>query len=138
MVTTRRASNPATPEEKPSAFIDVQFGYVKLRHMSGRKLGNAEDFPPVTVQSKTTRLDLPASAIQIRKNGIEFQCSTPFQIWSEMTVSLQTPLETKAFNCTGVVVACNGNRHAGYVVSMVFTNLSRQAQARLTSLAYSR
>jgi len=36
-----------------------------------------------------------------------------------------------------VVVACHGDRHSGFLVSMVFTGLSRQAQARLTSLAYS-
>jgi hypothetical protein len=35
------------------------------------------------------------------------------------------------------VVACNGNRHNGYTVSMVFTSLSKQAQARLDLLAYS-
>ena len=105
--------------------------------MSGRRLGNAEDFQPVTVQSKTTRLDLPAGAIQIRKNGIEFQSGVSFPIWSEMTVALQTPQEPKTLHCTGVVVACQGNRHAGYVVSMVFTKLSRQVQARLSSLAYS-
>jgi len=36
-----------------------------------------------------------------------------------------------------VVVACNGNRHGGYTVSMVFTSLSKQSQARLNLLAYS-
>jgi hypothetical protein len=37
-----------------------------------------------------------------------------------------------------VVVACHGNRHTGYVVSMVLMNLSRQAQQRLDTLAFSR
>ena len=37
----------------------------------------------------------------------------------------------------GVVVDCTGNRHSGYVVSVLFLNLARQAQERLTSLARS-
>ena len=39
--------------------------------------------------------------------------------------------------CSGVVIACSGNKHTGYHVSMVFTGLSKQAQARLNSMAYS-
>ena len=34
----------------------------------------------------------------------------------------------------GVVVACDGNRHTGYAVSMLFTSVSKQAQARLNSM----
>jgi len=34
-------------------------------------------------------------------------------------------------------VACSGSRHTGYNVSMVFINLTRQAQLRLHNLAYS-
>jgi hypothetical protein len=106
--------------------------------MSGSKLGNAADFQPIIVESRRIRLDLAASAIQIRKNGIEFRSATPFNVWAEMTVSLQTPLDPRRLNCTGVVVECHGNRHAGYRVSMVFTDLSPQTQARLSALAYSR
>jgi hypothetical protein len=92
-------------------------------------------FEPVSVQAQTTQLDLPASAVRIRKNGIEFRSANAIPVWTEMTVSMQTPLDPRRFNCTGVVVACNGNRHGGYVVSMLFTNLSKQAQARLNSMA---
>lgn len=105
--------------------------------MSGSKSGNARDFQPVIVESQTTRLDLANSAIQISKNGIEFASAIPFKVWAEMTVSLQTPLDPRRLNCTGVVVGCTGNRHTGYRVSMVFTNLTRQTQARLRALAYS-
>ena len=104
--------------------------------MSARK-AIGTDFHPVTVQSETTRLDLPASALTFRKNGIEFRTLHEIPVWTEMTVLLQTPGDTARFNCTGVVVACNGSRHAGYTISMVFTNLTRQAQLRLHNLAYS-
>ena len=103
--------------------------------MSARKVGIADLFQPVTVQAQATRLSLSARDIRIRKNGIEFRSSDTIPVWTEMTVELQTPLEPKTLHCTGVVVACTGNRHAGFLVSMLFTNLSRQAQARLNSLA---
>ena len=48
-----------------------------------------------------------------------------------MTVTLQSTRDSGRVNCTGVVVACQGNRHDGYTVSMVFTSLSKQSQARL-------
>ena len=105
--------------------------------MSARKADGTHLFHPITVQSSATRLDLSASALTFRKNGIEFRTGEAIPVWTEMTVSLQTPGDIKRFNCTGVIVACNGSRHTGYLVSMVFTNLSRQAQLRLHNLAYS-
>ena len=55
-----------------------------------------------------------------------------------MSVALKSPRDNKTIHCTGVVVACTGNRHAGYQVSMVLMNLSRQSQEQLSMLAYSR
>lgn len=52
-----------------------------------------------------------------------------------MTVALETLGDTKKVNFSGVIVACTGNRLTGYLVSMAFTSLTRQAQARLNSLA---
>jgi hypothetical protein len=105
--------------------------------MSARKANATDLFHPITVQAEAVRLDLAASALTFRKNGIEFRTLNEIPVWTEMTVSLQTPGDSTRFNCTGVVVACNGSRHSGYLVSMVFTNLSRQAQLRLHNLAYS-
>lgn len=81
-----------------------------------------------------TRLSLPASAVRIRKSGIEFRSDHPIPAWTEMILDLQRP-DAKKFHCTGVVVACDGNRHSGYSVSLLFTNLSRHSQAFLSSLA---
>jgi hypothetical protein len=36
-----------------------------------------------------------------------------------------------------VVISCTGSRHTGYHVSMVFTGLSKQAEARLSAMAFS-
>ena len=54
-----------------------------------------------------------------------------------MTVALQSPREESPIQCSGVVIACSGNKHVGYHVSMVFTDMSKQAQSRLNSMAHS-
>jgi hypothetical protein len=82
-------------------------------------------------------LDLPASAVRLRKNGIEFRSENVIPVWTEMTIAMETPQTSKKLSFTGVVVACNGNRHAGYMVSMLFTNVSKQVQAKLDSLVLS-
>ena len=103
--------------------------------MSARKIANHELFHPVTVEAQTTRLDLPARAVRIRKNGIEFRSESAIPVWTEMTVSMQTPADSRKVKFAGVVVACNGDRHAGFMVSLLFTSVSKQAQARLNSMA---
>lgn len=104
--------------------------------MSASKLNSTDIFTSANAQPLTTSLKLAASSVRIRKTGIEFATLRPIPTWTEMTVEIESPLETKRVRCTGVVVACNGNRHSGYMVAMVFTNLSRQARARLNSLAF--
>ena len=101
--------------------------------MSARKTTPTEflAFEPTAIQCLT----LPAEAVRVRKNGIEFRSREFFQPWTEMTLSLQRTGESKKVNCTGVIVACDGNAQQGYVVSMLFTNLSRQSQARLQGYA---
>jgi hypothetical protein len=105
--------------------------------MSARKFDASGAFAPVTVQSRQTLLSLSPEEVRIRKNGVEFLSESPIAAWTEMTVTLQSTRDSGKVHCNGVVVACSGNRHSGYTVSMVFTSLSKQAQARLNLLAYS-
>jgi hypothetical protein len=105
--------------------------------MSTSKLDTSGVFQSLNLHSQQTRLSLPANAIRFRKNGIEFNTLNPIPVWTEMTVDLHSAKEARKVHCTGVVVDCCGNRHAGYTVSMIFMNLSRQSQERLTKLAYS-
>jgi len=35
------------------------------------------------------------------------------------------------------VIACTGNKHTGFNVSLIFTSLSRHAEARLATMARS-
>jgi hypothetical protein len=106
--------------------------------MSARKIGSI-DSPKqqVTVEGRQARLELSTDALSVHKGGIEFRSPTPFNEWTEMTVVLQSPHDGDKLQCSGVVIACSGSRHAGYRVSMVFTHLSEQAQARLNSMAHS-
>jgi hypothetical protein len=103
--------------------------------MSARKIQNSGSIQDVTVEARQARLSLSPSSVIIHKNGIEFRSASPFSAWTEMTVSLQSPRDNGRVNCSGVVISCTGNKHAGYHVSMVFTSVSKQAQARLTSMA---
>ncbi len=105
--------------------------------MSARKIDSSNSLQPVTVQARQTRLSLSPGEVRIRKNGVEFRSLTPITPWTEMTVTLQSTRDAGRVHCTGVVVACSGDRHAGYTVSMLFTSLSKQSQARLNLLAYS-
>ena len=105
--------------------------------MSTSKLDTSGIFHSVTLQGDRTQLSVPPDAVRFRKNGIEFRAPTPIPVWTEMTVALQSPGETGKVTCTGIVVACDGNRHTGYAVSMLFLNLSRQSQERLNLLAFS-
>ncbi|HTD86320.1 MAG TPA: hypothetical protein VK850_07055 [Candidatus Binatia bacterium] len=103
--------------------------------MSARKI-DRDLFQPVTVRTQATQLNLPENSVHLRKNGIEFRSNSPVPQWTEMVITLQTPT-TPRLQCTGVVVACDGNRHVGYQVAMLFTSVSRQVQAHLDSLALS-
>ena len=102
--------------------------------MSARKIELTNKIS-ISTPATQTNLVVPTEAVRLRKNGIEFRSPTPLTPWKEMTLELHSPRNDRKMHCTGVVVACDGNRHAGYSVSMLFTNVPRQSQAILTSLA---
>jgi hypothetical protein len=106
--------------------------------MSARKIESSGSFHQnVTLEARQARLSLSSDSVIIHKNGIEFRSPTPFSPWTEMTLTLQSQRDGGKVHCAGVVISCTGNKHSGYHVSMVFTSLSRQAQARLSSMAES-
>jgi hypothetical protein len=105
--------------------------------MSARRIETPVTFQQnVTVEARQTRLALSPDSVVIHKSGIEFRSPAPFPLWTEMTLSLQSPRDNGTIRCSGVVISCTGSKHAGYHVSMVFTSLSKLAQARLSSLAF--
>lgn len=105
--------------------------------MSARKTSiNGFATENVTIQAREARLTLSEDSVVIHRGGIEFRSPTSFATWTEMTLALRTR-ENGVINCNGVVISCSGNKHTGYHVSMVFTSLSKQAQARLEQMAQS-
>jgi hypothetical protein len=106
--------------------------------MSAKQVSSLGSFEnPVNVASRQTALELSADKVSVHKNGIEFRSPTPFHEWAEMTVSLQSPQGGGRLSCHGVVIGCTGSKHSGYLVSMIFTSLTKQAQARLNTMARS-
>ena len=106
--------------------------------MSARKLGNGDSFQQhITVKARQTSLELSADSVVIHKSGVEFHSPVPFNPWTEMTVGLQLPCDENRAQCNGVVIACSGNKHVGYRVSLLFTGMSKQTQTRLNSMAHS-
>jgi len=106
--------------------------------MSAKKITQLGAFEnSVSVASRQAELALSADQVSVHKNGIEFRSQTPFSEWAEMTVVLQSPHDGGKISCTGVVVACAGNKHTGYHVSMLFTSLTPQTEQRLSAMARS-
>ena len=106
--------------------------------MSTSKLDTSGVFHPITVHAQTRQLTLSGNQVAVRKNGLEFLSTSPIPVWTELTVDLRSGAAGRPLRGTGVVVDCTGNRHTGYVVSLMFMNLSRHAQERLTELAGAR
>src|SRR5438552_3985062 len=99
--------------------------------MSARRIQRGDSLHQnVTVEARQTRLALSPDSVVLHKNGIEFRSATPFAPWTEMTLTLQPPVGGGKVNCSGVVISCTGSRHTGYHISMVFTGLFKNAQAR--------
>ena len=104
--------------------------------MSARKAEVAGPLHHVTVEARQTRLSLSPDSVIFHKNGMEFRSATPLSPWAEMTLTLQSPRDNSRIHCNGVVIACTGSKHAGFHVSMVFTGLSKHAEARLSAMAF--
>lgn len=104
--------------------------------MSARRIETGSSLHQhVTIEARQARLALSQESVIIHKSGIEFRSATAFAPWTEMTLTLQSARDGGRLHCSGVVIACTGNKHTGYHVSMVFTGLSKQAQARLSAMA---
>jgi hypothetical protein len=108
--------------------------------MSARRIettGSTNHHHTLTLEARQTRLCLSRNSVIIHKNGLEFRSTTAFTPWTEVTLTLQSPPDAGKLHCNGVVISCTGNRHTGYHVSLVFTGLSKHAEARLSMMAYS-
>ncbi|HUC83743.1 MAG TPA: PilZ domain-containing protein [Candidatus Acidoferrales bacterium] len=106
--------------------------------MSAKRFtGTSSLQPSVSVSVRDAKLELSTNMVSIHKNGIEFRSPKPFNEWSEMTVGLLSPKDGQRISCHGVIVGCAGNKHTGYHISMVFTELNAEAQKQLGTMARS-
>jgi hypothetical protein len=106
--------------------------------MSAKQIGSLGTVgSSVSVAGREAALALSADKVSVHKSGIEFRSPTPFHEWSEMTVTLQSSMDGSKLSCHGVVVACAGNKHAGYNVSMLFTSMTPQTERQLGVMARS-
>ncbi len=105
--------------------------------MSAKRFtGTSSLQPAVSVSSRDAKLELSTDTVSIHKNGIEFRSPAPVKEWSEMTVALSAK-DGRRISCHGVIIACAGNKHTGYHISMVFTGLSSETQKQLGTMARS-
>jgi len=91
----------------------------------------------VSVAGRQSSLELCADKVSVHKSGIEFCSPAPFNEWSEMTVTLQSPNDGSHVSCHGVVVSCAGSKHTGYHISMLFTSLTPTAEKQIGAMARS-
>ncbi len=104
--------------------------------MSAKKISNSGiSGNSVKLSGRQATLDLSAEKVSVHSNGIEFRSPTAFTEWSEMTVSLQSPVDGSDLTCHGIVVACSGSKHDGFHVSMLFTGMTDQAEKQLGEIA---
>jgi hypothetical protein len=106
--------------------------------MSAKKIGSIGSFEnSINVTGREAALELPAEKVSVNQHGIEFCSPAAFTEWSEMTVTLQSPRDGSRISCHGVVVACDGSKHSGYHVSMLFTSMTPQVEKQLGVMARS-
>lgn len=74
---------------------------------------------------------LPAGSYKIREAGIEFCSEKEVGLYTEMHLQVLNPEDQKVIKFNGVVVGCSGNKHQGFQVSLVFTNITKDAQLSL-------
>lgn len=104
--------------------------------MATSKLDRSGAFDSLVFESQTTQLSLPASQVVVRKNGLEFISPNPVPTWVELKVDLLSPESASSVRGTAVVVDCIGTPHSGYLVSLVFMDLSNEARNNLNHLTW--
>ena len=106
--------------------------------MSSSKLDSSDAFDSSINEAEApfrAVLRLPQEVVHIRKNGIEFISPKPVAAWTELTVQIQPARGGHRIVCNGIVVQCHGSASDGFVVSLIFFNLSPQSQEQLSALA---
>lgn len=103
--------------------------------MKTTKLDNSGVFEPMTVRSNEIEFTLPPEAVSVRTNGVEFLSGQELPVWSELTIDLKSPDSDALIHCNGIVVGASGNKHSGFVISILFVGMEAEAQSQVEALA---
>jgi hypothetical protein len=103
--------------------------------MSASKLDNSGVFGVKAQAHPERQISLSPNAVSIGKNGIEFRSAKSIPLFKEMSMAIQAPGNVKSVRFDGVVVACEGNRNNGYIVSLFCPHLPPRMQARFELMA---
>lgn len=98
--------------------------------MSASKLDRSGVFGVKAQAHPEKQILLSPNAVRIGKNGIEFHSAKSIPLFKEMSMAIQTPGGAKSVRFDGVVVACEGSRNTGYIVSLFCPHLPPQMHAR--------
>ena len=102
--------------------------------MAGLKADTSGAFETVSIKNHEISLALLPHQVAVRKNGIEFLSHRRFPLWREVVIQIRSPSVPSPIEVRGVIVDCTGDRHHGFVASVVFLNIAPEQQAALQRL----
>jgi len=79
---------------------------------------------------------LTKGTYKVRSSGLEFFSEKELELYTELSLSVEHPETHKVVNFSGIVINCAGNRHEGFLVSLVFTNITQEAQLSLFEMHF--
>jgi hypothetical protein len=94
---------------------------------------------PVTLHVGDREID--HEEFQISPRGMVFHSNTSLAKWSEVRVTLHLPAggrrTTEEIDCNGVVIDCRRQRSGGFKCAVLFLDLSKKSETRLTQIVQS-
>lgn len=74
---------------------------------------------------------LDIGTYRMQESGIEFQSQNEIGLYTEMHLQIVNPETQHTIKFKGVVIGCSGDKHKGYQVSLIYTNLTQETQMSL-------
>jgi hypothetical protein len=88
--------------------------------MPASQFDGCSDNTKVVVESRGSRCNIAGDHVRLHKNGVEFWSPSSFELWTEMTFVMRPQGAQPPRLGSGVVVSCEGDRHKGFTVSVLF------------------
>ncbi|MGA1236989.1 MAG: hypothetical protein ACO34E_09000 [Limisphaerales bacterium] len=88
--------------------------------MPASQTDGCSDNTKVVVESRGYRCNIAGDHVRLHKNGVEFWSPSSFELWTEMTFVMRSKNSHSPRLGSGVVVSCEGDRHKGFTISVLF------------------